>query len=221
LSIGLTGRSPARARASTSPRTLTVTGANPAGKPDSGDLAFVDNVDNSGAPGTGTESVIKFVVTASRASSHYQLSATSRDVYTWHTRPGPGVTIPAPWLCDSAPVPVSADRHCAVQPMMTLEYSVAGLAMNGTTRPGHQALTISVGHIQLATPSPIASTRVQVSFDNGRTWHATRVTRLPDGRFRAVFTTLPDAAVTLRTNATDTAGGSITEIITSAYQTAP
>jgi hypothetical protein len=53
-SISLTRRSPAAARASTSPlRTLTVTGTNLAGKPDTGDLVFVDNVDNSGAPGTG------------------------------------------------------------------------------------------------------------------------------------------------------------------------
>lgn len=166
-------------------------------------------------------SVIRFVVTASRASTHYRLSATSRDVYTWHTRPRLAATIPAPWLCNFAPGPVSADRHCAVQPMMTLDYNVVGMAANGTTKPGNQAITITVGHIQPAAPSPIASTRVQVSFDHGKTWHPARVTRLPSGRFRAVFTAPPNSAITLRTNATDTARGSITETITSAYRTGP
>jgi hypothetical protein len=124
-------------------------------------------------------------------------------------------------MCDFAPVLPSADRHCAVQPMMTLDCSVAGLTANGTTKPGNQAITISVGHIQLAPPSPIASTRVQVSFDGGKSWHASRVTRLSNGRFLAVFTAPPNTAVTLRTSATDTARGSITETITSAYQTRP
>src|SRR5215472_4141748 len=51
LSIGLTGRSPARARANVALDTLTVTGTDLAGTPDTGDLVFVDNVDNSGAQG--------------------------------------------------------------------------------------------------------------------------------------------------------------------------
>src|SRR5262249_18699935 len=82
-------------------------------------------------------SLATFVLTASRASPQYQLSATSRDVWTWHSRPQPGATVPAPWACNFAGPP---DRHCAVQPMITLNYTVAGLSLYGTTWPGHQAI---------------------------------------------------------------------------------
>jgi hypothetical protein len=166
-------------------------------------------------------SLITFVVGASRAGKQYPLSAVSRDIWTWRSRPEPGATVPAPWLCDLAAVPPSADRHCAVQPLLTLNYQVTGLTAGGTARPGRQAITITAGHIQLAPSPGVTRASQAVSFDGGKTWHPARVARLPGGRFRAVFTAPPDALVTLRTSAADAAGGSITETITGAYRTAP
>jgi hypothetical protein len=58
-----------------------------------------------------------------------------------------------------------------------------------------------------------------VSYNGGKTWHAARVTRISAGTFRAVFTAPKGATVTMRTSAADAAGGTITETITSAYQT--
>jgi hypothetical protein len=48
--------------------------------------------------------LIKFVLSTSRASAQYRLSATSRDVWTWHSRPQPGAAIPAPWRRNLAAV---------------------------------------------------------------------------------------------------------------------
>jgi len=59
-----------------------------------------------------------------------------------------------------------------------------------------------------------------VSFDGGKTWHAARVAG-HSGYYTAVFTAPAGARVTLRTSATDAAGGSITETLTDAYQISP
>jgi hypothetical protein len=59
---------------------------------------------------------------------------------------------------------------------------------------------------------------VSVSFDGGKTWHPATVTG-HEGRYTATFTAPAGAKVSLRASAADAAGGSITETITSAYQT--
>ena len=164
-------------------------------------------------------SVIRFVLRASRASTQYSLSATSDDVWTWHTRRAPGATVPAPWLCNFAPEPPGRDRRCAVQPMLTLKYHVAGQGLHGSTRPGHQAVTITAGHIQLAPRIPVTHTRVQVSVNGGITWQQAQVAPLGGGRFRATFTAQPGARVSLRVTSSDTAHNSLAETILNAYQT--
>lgn len=98
----------------------------------------------------------KFVLTASRASSQYRLSATSSDVWTWHSHPQPAATVPAPWLCSFA---TGLSRLCAVQPMITLDYQVARLGLDGPACPGRHAIAITAGHIQPAPPTPV--TRLQ------------------------------------------------------------
>ena len=163
--------------------------------------------------------LIKFVLTASRASAQYHLSATSRDVWTWHSQPEPGATVPAPWLCDFAPVPPASDRHCAVQPMITLGYSVSGLRLDGATKPGPQAITITAGHIQLAPDVPVTQARVHVSFDGGKTWQPAKVQPLGTGRFRAIFTAAGAATVSLRVTVHDSDGNGLSETILSAYRT--
>jgi len=58
-----------------------------------------------------------------------------------------------------------------------------------------------------------------VSFDGGRTWRPAQVRATGHGRFRAVFTAPRSAGVTLRVTAADSAGNSLSETITRAYQT--
>src|SRR6185437_4895975 len=105
--------------------------------------------------------------------------------------------------------------------MMTLAYQVAGLTLAGATPPGRQQIGLSIGHIQLAAGPAITSAALAVSFDGGKTWRPAQVTPgSAAGQFTASFTAPAGAFVTLRTTATDAAGGSVTETITRAYRTA-
>ena len=79
---------------------------------------------------------------------------------------------------------------------------------------------LSVGHIQLAKATAITRAAMRVSVDGGKTWHRARVTG-QGGSYTATFTAPAGATVSLRTSATDAAGGSITETITGAYRTTP
>jgi hypothetical protein len=102
--------------------------------------------------------------------------------------------------------------------MLTLGYQVAHLALDGSAPSGPQTIAISAAHLQLAQATPITSLRAWVSFDGGRTWHRTTVTRHSAGQFTAAFTAPAGRDPTLRVRATDASGGSITETITRAYR---
>jgi hypothetical protein len=104
--------------------------------------------------------------------------------------------------------------------MMTLDYHIQRLALNGTAPAGHQVIDLDVGHIQPGPQSRISKATVSVSFNAGRTWRRAAVTALGGGHFRAAFTAKSGAYVMLRTSATDAAGNSITETILRSYQIA-
>jgi hypothetical protein len=108
-----------------------------------------------------------------------------------------------------------------VEPLLTLNYALPRMALNGSLPAGRQVLNVTAAHLPLALSAPVTGARVQVSFDDGRTWPVARVTRGAGGRFRAVFVARPGAWVTLRTSATDAAGATIAETITRAYRVAP
>ena len=162
---------------------------------------------------TGRPSVIRFTLTARRDRPLTRLSTASTTTWTWPTRRQPAATVPPAWLC-------SRGRRCAVQPVMTLDYHVAGLALDGTTAAGRQVIGLDAGHIQLGGHARITRVTARVSFTGGRSWQSATVTALGRGQFRITFTARPGAYVTLRTSAADAAGGSVTETIQRAYQIA-
>ena len=162
---------------------------------------------------SGRPSLIRFTLTARRDRPLTRLSPASRTTWTWHTRRQPTAAVPPGWVCGPA-----GSRRCAAQPMMTLDYHVTGLALNGTTAAGRQAIGLDVGHIQLGGHSRITRVTARVSFTSGRSWRQATVTTLGHGQFRITFTARPGAYVTLRTSATDAAGNSVTETIQNAYQ---
>jgi hypothetical protein len=102
--------------------------------------------------------------------------------------------------------------------MMTLNDTVAGLSLRGSTGPGRQVVRVTAGHLQLVKPITVTQASVSVSFDGDKTWHPAHVTGR-GGRYTATFTAPAGATVSLRTSAADAAGGSITETISNAYQT--
>jgi hypothetical protein len=159
-------------------------------------------------------SLIRFTLTARRPGPASRLSAASTTTWTWHTRRRPAATVPPAWSCDGV-------QRCAVQPMMTLDYHIAGLALDGTTAAGRQVISLDVGHIQLGGHARVTRVTARVSFTSGRSWRPATITPLGHGHFRITFTGRRGAYVTLRTNATDAAGNSITETIQHAYQITP
>jgi subtilase family protein len=167
-------------------------------------------------------SLLRYTLTARRGSPAYALSPASRTVWTWRSRPDPAARVPGAWVCANLRGQDQVfTRRCAVQPMMTLEYAVDGLGLNGTAPAGPQAINITAGHLQLSPAAAVTGAAVAVSFDGGAHWTPATVTRQGAGQFRAAFTAPPGALVTLRASASDALGGSVTESITRAYRTAP
>jgi hypothetical protein len=103
--------------------------------------------------------------------------------------------------------------------MLMLDYQVKGLSLTGTTAPGPQSLGITVSHLAEAAQSRITGAQVQVSYDNGATWQAAKVTRTGPAQFTAAYTAPASADVTLRVTTRDASGATLNETITRAYQT--
>ena len=161
-------------------------------------------------------STIRFSLNYTRASTSFPLSTATSTVWTFRSAPVTNATVPPGWSC----VRYTYRPHgCAAQPMMTLQYSVAHLRLDGAAPAGRQVLDLGVGHLQAAKASTVTTASVSVSFDGGKTWHRAMVTGT-GGSYTAAFTAPAGAKVTLRTKAADAAGGSIAETITNAYQTA-
>jgi hypothetical protein len=167
-------------------------------------------------------SVIRFTLDAARAGPSYLLSTSSHTVWTWRSRPQPAATVPPSWYCAYvlAGRQYKALRRCAVQPMMTLDYQVQGLALNGTAPPGPQLIGVHAGHIQLAAAARVTRATAQLSCNDGRTWHRAAVSSSGGGKFRIAFSAPGGCQVTMRVSAADAAGGSIAETITRAYKIA-
>jgi hypothetical protein len=161
-------------------------------------------------------STLRFTVNAARTRPRYPLSFSTQTVWTWRSVPQPGGLLPAGWEC----APFTGNRHCRVQPMMTLSYHVARLGLNESAPPGHQVLDVTAGHLQLARAARVTGATVQVSVNGGRTWRRAKVISLGRGHYRAFYTAVAGQSVTLRVSASDAARGRITETITSAYRIA-
>jgi hypothetical protein len=164
-------------------------------------------------------SVIRFTLNAVRSGPAYVLSARTQTVWTWRSRPQPAATVPQAWYCSYVLVSgqYQARRRCAVQPMMTLDYQVRGLALDGTAPAGPQLIELTINHLQLARAARVTGAATQVSCDDGQRWQRATVTASGSGRFRVGFRVPGGCGVTLRVSATDAAGGSVTETITRAY----
>ena len=167
-------------------------------------------------------STIRFTLDASITGARYPLSPASHTVWTWRSSHEASATVPRGWACRwvSAAAPHLRGRDCAAEPMMTLGYRVAGLALDGSAPAGRQAITLTVGHLQLAATAKITRAAVRVSFDGGKTWHAATVTG-SGGTYHTAFTAAAGSYVTLQVNAADAASGRISETITRAYKIAP
>jgi hypothetical protein len=166
---------------------------------------------------TAKPALIRFELSATRTGSAFPLSTASHTVWTWRSRPESGSTLPNGWYCY---VRGSTDvQSCVTEPMMSLLYSVPGMSLSGQVPAGHQAVNLTVGHLPLVKPIPVARAALSVSFDGGKTWQAAHLTG-SGGHYRAAFTAQAGTYVTIRTTARDAAGGSVTETIVNAFRVA-
>jgi hypothetical protein len=147
------------------------------------------------------------------------LSQATYTVWTVPTAASPGAVVPRSWYCFDAKFNIT--QHCAVLPMMTLDYQVRRLGLDGVAPAGAQQLTVGVGHAQLSKQSAVVSARAQVSWDGGLFWYRAAVARISANRYLVSFTPPPGVDVTLKFMAADAAGGSVTETITDAYAVGP
>jgi hypothetical protein len=169
---------------------------------------FIDQLTVPPAPST-----VAFTLRARRVGALFPLSTAVSDTWTWTSAGTPLTVPPAGWFC------ADGSQECAVQPLLTFGYQVAGLALDGTAPAGAQQVTLTVQH-QALTKSPAAITGVTAAFslDNGATWHPAAVTgaggtrtlslQAPAGRF-----------VSLKVTAHDAAGGKLSETIAKAFAT--
>jgi hypothetical protein len=158
-------------------------------------------------------SVLRFVLAGSRTGAPYPLSTATKTVWTWNSRHKAGVTIPNGWIC------LDGSQSCGAEPLLSLDYAVAGLGLSGTAPAGVQVVRVEAGHQQLAAAPKITSITVQVSFDDGATWQPAQVVGSGKTRY-AVFSAPPGSYVTLKVTAADAAGSTISETITRGYATA-
>jgi hypothetical protein len=161
-----------------------------------------------------TPAVYRLSLTARRSGPGYPLSSASSTAWTWRSAHEAGNGLPPGWWCPAA----ARSRACAVQPLMTLQYAVQGMTLTGAAPAGPQVLRLYAGHLPLAANPRVTGLTVTVSLDGGKTWQPAQVSG-GNGRYSASYTAPAGAMVTLRTSATDAAGGAITETLTNAYQT--
>jgi hypothetical protein len=158
---------------------------------------------------------IRFSLALARTDKYFPLSTATSTVWTWHSAPRAGATLPPGWSC----APNTTARNCVIEPMLTLAYAVAHLDLYGSAPAGPQQVHLTVGHLQAAKASKVTKASVSVSFDGGTTWHRAGLTGT-GGSYTASFTAPAGAKVSLRTTAADAAGGTVAETITNAYQIA-
>jgi hypothetical protein len=158
-------------------------------------------------------STVTFTLNAHRTGALFPLSTATTTTWTWRSAGGPGTTLPAAWYC------ADGSQKCSVEPLLTVGYHVAGIALDGTAPAGAQVVGLTVGHQQLAAAPAITSVYAAVSFDDGATWRRASIAG-SGGTRSAVFTAPPGSYVWLKVGARDASGGSITETIRRAYATA-
>jgi hypothetical protein len=152
----------------------------------------------------------QLTLTADRAISPYVLSTKTSTTWTWRSAHESGTVLPLGWVCPNL------TRKCASQPLLTMDYDVANLGLNGVAPAGSQVVKVSVTHQQAAAASAISGLTASVSADGGKTWQPATV-KGSGSTWYASFSATAGSKVSLRIGAKDSAGGAISETVLNAY----
>ena len=137
--------------------------------------------------------------------------------FQYKTQPPPDMTLPSGYECEQQTGPGT----CEVLPVLTLSYQLAEDETDTSDAPV-QHMKLNVGHESfdgIGSQAPITSASVQVSFDGGTTWQPA-VLGGTHGNYTASWHNPASAQGTspaLKVTATDSIGGSITQVIDNAY----
>jgi hypothetical protein len=107
---------------------------------------------------------------------------------------------------------------CQAEPLVFLRYN-AGLSLANTITPGVHQLQITGYHQDPAAP-PVTSLKLWTSTDGGKTWQQARVSGGRGGNFTAIYTVPASGTngyVSIKAEASDSAGNDITQKIDNAY----
>jgi hypothetical protein len=164
---------------------------------------------NNTLVGETTEGYGLFEVPAGRAAYRIEESAERGAPHTLSTR------VSATWTFTSEHVDGDTTKRL---PLSSVRFSPRLDQLN--TAPVNRTFDIPVTVDRQATSSaaPNRSLTVQVSYDDGRTWQ--KVSLRGDGDHRTASVRHPNAAgfVSLRAEATDTAGNTVTQTVIRAYR---
>lgn len=151
-----------------------------------------------------------------------QSTVTHTDLtFRFTPQPQPGSALPSDDACYPLTAGGVSAGPCQILPVLTLNYQLATSETDTSSAPV-QHMRLTVGHLTYdgnGSHAPITSATVAVSFDGGTTWQPAVVAG-HDGRYPVTWKNPASAAGTspdLQVTATDAAGGSITQTITSAY----
>jgi hypothetical protein len=102
-------------------------------------------------------------------------------------------------------------------PLIQLDYTVEGMDASGKAHR-HTDITVTPSHLQGAPSSDtIKTVSLDISYDDGATWHHTTLTRTAQGWNTQLDAPAHAQFVTLRTSAADTEGNTVTQSITRAF----
>jgi hypothetical protein len=139
--------------------------------------------------GTSTQATTEYVVSSSATS---------------------GNPVPKTWQCW-----LSATERCTVVPLLTVNAPVPTSELD-TVAAGSMSFVVKVGHVQHAPPSAITSFGFATSVD-GTDYTPAQVADLGNGRYRVTVQSTAGQHVSVRMQAIDAAGSSITETVRNAY----
>lgn len=163
-------------------------------------------VGETAQPGVG-----QFDVPAEPADYRLEVKTSRSDVSDFSTQ------VSCVWTFTSAR-PETRGKGGAPLPLLAIRYAPPNLNPHNTTRADTLAIPITVQQPPSEQETTITTLTVDASFDDGRTWRPAPVT-LNGPTTATVTVTHPGGAryVSLRANATDSAGNTVTQTIIRAY----
>jgi len=124
--------------------------------------------------------------------------------------------------CAGSDETAASGAACKILPILSVNYQLA-TDLTNTSRSPVQRLGLTIGHVSYdghCSRSPITSTRLAISFNNGTTWQSVPLLGA-SGHYLALWANPHVTSATpgpeLKVTASDAAGGTITQTVSAAY----